>query len=304
MDTFLEHKKIISDWFADHLSAEIKVFRLKKIIEFTTEIDKKNSISQNVSENQKKLLDEIENYKRQNDESLRKIIEVEQLIAEKQQLLDSENEINDKFKELQKVKSTLEELNAKKNEIEKTENVLDDLNDEITKINGKIQDKLSDYIIQLNALNSCLTKSEDNLESETVVLLNQAKKNIEAISQKQYSIIEKLSNTPIKTIYDNFDDRILTLTNTYNSYVVKIESIKNDLENLESKHETIIESFKQHGLENEKVFGNLKEIGEMDGINAYVESLKEEIRKNLNDFDDTLKKLIDKKKELPIYERI
>jgi DNA anti-recombination protein RmuC len=229
---------------------------------------------------------------------------MEQFITENKALLNRQAELNSKFETLQTTKKTIEDLKIKKSEVEKPENSIEDLNDEILKINGKINNKLNDYTIQLKALNDILVESSSSLEQEASEIINQSISNIDAISNKQYSIIEKLSNEPVKTIYETFDERIANLTSEYNVYVEKIESIKNDLELIENKHSSIVVSFKLHELENERVFGNLRKIGEMDGVNVYVETLIREIKDKLSDFDNNIKKLIDKKKELPLFERI
>jgi hypothetical protein len=229
---------------------------------------------------------------------------MEQLISENQSILDAQIELNSKFETLQTIQKTIEGLKIKKSEIEKPENAIDDLNNEISRIDAKIIDKLNDYITQLKALNEILVESSSTLEQEASNIINQSISNIEAISNKQFSMIDKLSNEPVKTIYQTFDERIANLTSEYNLYVEKIESIKNDLDLIENKHSNIVESFKLHELENERVFGNLRKIGEMDGVNVYVETLIREIKDKLTDFDNNIKKLIYKKKELPLFERI
>jgi len=125
--------------------------------------------------------------------------------------------------------------------------------------------------------------------------------NINAISEKQYSFIEKLSDEPVKTIYETFDEKISTLITEYNDYVQKIESTKSYLEEIQNKHIAIVESFKVHGLENERIFGNVKD---KDGIITYVETLISDINKKLEEFDKHIKSLIEKRKELPLFERI
>lgn len=304
MTEFSKHKEIIDGWFAGQGNPDMKALRLKKILEYLTEIDNNYSINQNIAESNSLLSNSIEKAKAVNNETSIKIDEIELLILENQTLLDGQIELNSKFETLKTTQKTIEELKIKKSEIEKPENVIDDLNDEILRINGKISDKLNDYTIQLKALNAILVESSSTLEQETIDIINQSISNIEAISNKQYSIIEKLSNEPVKTIYETFDERIANLTNEYNVYIEKIESIKNDLESIEKNHSNIVESFKLHELENERVFGNLREIGEMDGVKVYVETLTRDIKDKLTDFDNNIKKLIVKKKELPLYERI
>jgi hypothetical protein len=304
MAEFSKHKEIIDAWFTGQGSADMKGLRFKKILENLIEIDNKYSITQNVAESNLLLYNSIEIATSANNETCAKISEMERFISENQSILDGQAELNSKFETLQTTQKTIEELKIKKSEIEKPENAIDDLNDEILRINGKISDKLNDYTIQLKALNDILVESSSSLEQEASEIINQSISNIEAISNKQYSIIEKLSNEPVKTIYETFDERIANLTNGYNVYVEKIESIKNDLELIENKHSSIVESFKLHELENERVFGNLRKIGEMDGVNVYVETLTREIKDKLTDFDKNIKKLIDKKKELPLYKRI
>jgi prefoldin subunit 5 len=304
MAEFSQHKEIIDGWFARQGNADIKGVRLKNILQNLIEIDNKYSITQNIAESNELLSNSIEKLKLTNNETSAKICEMEQFITENKALLNRQAELNSKFETLQTTKKTIEDLKIKKSEVEKPENSIEDLNDEILKINGKINNKLNDYTIQLKALNDILVESSSSLEQEASEIINQSISNIDAISNKQYSIIEKLSNEPVKTIYETFDERIANLTSEYNVYVEKIESIKNDLELIENKHSSIVVSFKLHELENERVFGNLRKIGEMDGVNVYVETLIREIKDKLSDFDNNIKKLIDKKKELPLFERI
>jgi hypothetical protein len=304
MVEFSKHKEIIDGWFAGQGNPDMKALRFKKILEYLTELDNNYSIAQNVAESNSLLSNSIEITKSVNNEMSAKISEMEHLISENQSILDEQIKLNIRFETLQATQKTIDELKIKKSEIEKPENAIDDLNDEILRINAKISDKLNDYTIQLKALNDILVESSSSLEQEASEIINQCISNIEAISNKQYSIIEKLSNEPVKTIYETFDERIANLTSDYNVYVEKIESIKNDLEVIENKHSSIVESFKQHELENERVFGNLRKIEEMDGVNVYVETLTRDIKDKLTDFDNNIKKLIDKKKELPLYERI
>ena len=301
---FSEYKEIIKSWFDNQDNLEVKAMRFKKILEYLTEIDETNSITNSIAQNNKILYESIDKVKNSTKETSVKIEEMEALISENQSILNLQTELNTKFDNLLNTKTIIKDLKDKKNEIDKPENAIDDLNDEITKINGNINEKLNDYIIQLNALNSILENSKSELEQKTNQIVNQAIENITAITNKQYTIIEKLSNEPVKTIYETFNERIANLTNEYNIYVEKIESIKNDLESIEKNHTNIVESFKIHELENERVFGNLRKTGEMDGVNVYVESLSREIKDKLTDFDNNIKKMIDKKKELPLYERI
>jgi hypothetical protein len=304
MAEFSKHKEIIDAWFTGQGSADMKGLRFKKILENLIEIDNKYSITQNVAESNLLLYNSIEIATSANNETCAKISEMERFISENQSILDRQTELNSKFETLRATQKEIEDLKIKKSEVEKPENAIDGLNDEILRINAKINDKLNDYTIQLKALNDILVESSSSLEQEASEIINQSILNIEAISNKQYSVIEKLSNEPVKTIYETFDERIANLTSEYNVYVEKIESIKNDLELIENKHSSIVESFKQHELENERVFGNLRKIGEMDGVNVYVETLIRDIKDKLTDFDNNIKKLIDKKTELPLYERI
>jgi hypothetical protein len=304
MVEFSKHKEIIDGWFAGQGNPDMKALRFKKILEYLTELDNIYSIAKNVEDSNSLLSNSIEIAKSVNNETSAKISEMEQLISENQSILDAQIELNSKFETLQTIQKTIEGLKIKKSEIEKPENAIDDLNNEISRIDAKIIDKLNDYITQLKALNEILVESSSTLEQEASNIINQSISNIEAISNKQFSMIDKLSNEPVKTIYQTFDERIANLTSEYNLYVEKIESIKNDLDLIENKHSNIVESFKLHELENERVFGNLRKIGEMDGVNVYVETLIREIKDKLTDFDNNIKKLIYKKKELPLFERI
>lgn len=299
MAEFSQHKEIIDSWFTGQGNADMKGLRFKKILENLIEIDNKYSITQNVAESNLLLYNSIEIASSANNETCAKISEMERFISENQSILDKQAELNSKFETLQATQKEIEDLKIKKSEIEKPENAIDNLNDEILRINGKISDKLNDYTIQLKALNDILVESSSSLEQEASEIINQCISNIEAISNKQYSIIEKLSNKPVKTIYETFDERITNLTNEYNVYVEKIESIKNDLEEIESNHEIVIEMFNKHKFENDKIFGELQS---REGVLNYVNLLSKEIEERLLKFDNEIKEIVERRDQLPIYQ--
>lgn len=60
-----------------------------------------------------------------------------------------------------------------------------------------------------------------------------------------------------------------------------------------------MEVYKAHSLENNEVFGNLEK---REGVLAYVRELQSEIDQKLKTYDEEIKKIIDKREELPLYE--
>lgn len=299
MTEYKEYKDVINNWF--NTNDQLKAIRFKQLLDYLTEMDNSYGIRGIIEGKNNQLLTTIKELSLRNDETRKKINELELLVQNHSDLLNEENALNDRNNNLIEIQNKIENLKSKKLEIEKPENEINDLNDRIKELNGAIERKLNDYIVILQSLSDELVKSSGEIEKETNDKISVAIANINAVSKKQYSLIEKLSNEPVKTIYETFDEKISTLITEYNDYVQKIESTKSYLEEIENKHITIVESFKIHGLENERIFGNVKD---KDGINTYVETLICKINQKLEEFDIHIKSLIEKRKELPLFERI
>lgn len=299
MAEYKDYKNVINNWL--NTNDQLKAIRFKQLLEYLTEMDNSYGIKRNIEGKNNQLLTTIQELSLRNDETRKKINELDLLVQNHSDLLNEENALNDRYNNLIEIQNKIENLKSKKLEIEKPENEINDLNDRIKELNGAIEGKLNDYIVILQSLSDELAKSSNEIEIKMNDKISVAIANINAISEKQYSLIEKLSDEPVKTIYETFDEKISTLITEYNDYVQKIESTKSYLEEIENKHIAIVESFKIHGLENERIFGNVKDT---DGVNTYVETLISEINTKLGEFDKHIKSLIDKRKELPLYERI
>jgi DNA repair exonuclease SbcCD ATPase subunit len=87
----------------------------------------------------------------------------------------------------------------------------------------------------------------------------------------------------------------------YNSHVKKLKTIKADLEEIASelRMDEIIQVFKNHQFENEQIFGALQN---REGVLEYVKRINAEISQKLNEYDSSIKTLIEKRDKLPLYD--
>ncbi len=224
--------------------------------------------------------------------------QIENEIKENESLKMQRENLEKEFIALEERKKQLEELKRKKEILEHPENNLSKIESDISKFCGNKEDLIKKHIETLQKLNQALANANTDLEKQLASKINEATKNLTSIQNKQSDGLSKIDTTPIQGMFVDFGDEVNRVVEEYNSYAAKINSIKNDLEEISVKHDGLIETFKAHHLENKLVYGGLED---KEGVKTHVDLLSKEIDDRLLKFDTEIKEIVQRRNELPIY---
>lgn len=223
---------------------------------------------------------------------------IENEIKENEALKTQKEMLEKEFQELQHKQKQLSELKEKNRILNLPENEPSKINTDISKLFGNKEDLIKKHIETLQKLNEVLDNANTDLEKQLASKINEATKNLTSIQNRQSDGLSKLDITPIQSIFGDFGNEVNRLVEEYNSYADKINSIKNDLEEISVKHVGVIETFKAHHLENKLVYGGLED---KEGVKTHVDLLSKEIDDRLLKFDIEIKEIVQRRNELPIY---
>jgi hypothetical protein len=226
-------------------------------------------------------------------------IKIENEITKNETLLEQKKKLELDFKELELKQNQLAELKNHNRILNLPENEPSRIINEISKLSDCKEDIIKKHIEKLQNLNYILANANTDLEKQLSTIIHEATNNLISIQSKQNEGLILLDTSPIKNIFIDFSDEVNRLTLEYNLYVDKIKFIKNDLEEISSKHNEVIESFKIHKLENDKIFGALES---REGVLNHVNILRNEIEERLLIFDKEIRDLVEKRNQLPIYQ--
>jgi len=223
---------------------------------------------------------------------------IENEIKENEALLKQKEKLEKEFQDLKVKQEQLAELKEKNRILNLPENAPSRISSDISKFSANKEDLIKKHIETLQKLNGVLANANTDLEKQLASKINEATKNLNSIQNKQSDGLSKLDTTPIQSMFVDFGNEVNRLVEEYNSYADKINSIKNDLEEISVKHDGVIETFKAHHLENKLVYGGLED---KEGVKTHVDLLSKEIDDRLLKFDTEIKDIVQRRNELPIY---
>ena len=298
--TIQEIKELISEEFRGNINLD--AIKFKNISNCILEISVEKDIQKNISILNENLQTQIKEFTDELIIQKEKVENLENQNKVNENLIIEKDEIIRKFDELTKIKLEIEELQKKQEELFKKENDINVLNANLKNINVENDEIINEYLIKINEINLKLNDSTNVLENQLRVSIENANENISKIQNIHSGTLEKLSSLPLTTLFEKINSDIDRLTNDYNEHVEKLNSIRIDLEKIEEKHKSVIETFIKHRLENEAIYGALKDRSEFDGVNNYVENLNKEITEKLKEFDKQILSVIKNRENLHIYE--
>lgn len=223
---------------------------------------------------------------------------VETELKQNEALLSQKEKLEKDFQELQLKQKQLTELKEKNRILNLPENAPSKISSDISKFFGTKEDLIKKHIETLQKLNDVLANANTDLEKQLISKLNEAETNLNAIQEKQVDALSKLDTTPIQSMFLDFGNEVNRLVEEFNTYADKINTIKNDLEEISIKHDGVIETFKAHQLENKLIYGALED---KEGVKTHVNLLSREIEERLLKFDTEINEIVKRRNELPIY---
>jgi len=231
----------------------------------------------------------IEEQKMGNKQMKDELLENQSLFLKRAELEENYEKIEAELKEMNKLKA--------KNEIlSKTD--LACLREEIVNYTGLNTALISNHLNTLSQLNDSITDSEAELESQLSAKVKEAITNLTRLNNTQFDALSNLDKEPIQSKCTEFAELVNSRISDYNTGVEKLKSIKEDLNQISAKHDEVMDEFKIHQLENEKIYGVLKN---KEGVLNYVELLSKEISERLQKYDAEIKELVKTRNQLPIY---
>jgi len=228
------------------------------------------------------------NIKAENEKRQLQVSEIEKTIKENEALLKQKEEIERKYNQLKTESDKLEELKRKKEALTK----LSQVQAEVAKADAEKDALIKKQIEMLTALNQVLANANTDLERQLASQSKTAENNLT-------TVLIKLDTTQLKNKFSELAKSVNELVEDYNAKATKISETKNDLEAIEKEHDKVVSTFKEHNLENENIFGALKN---REGVLAYVQKISDEIKARLKEYDTQIKTIVEKRDQLPIYQ--
>ena len=222
---------------------------------------------------------------------------LEEEVAKNKTLLEKKEQIRQKYNDLEMLRLEIKMLQNKVLEISH----LDErkMQDDIVALKAQNAEQLSFHIKSLNSLNAFLETAKEFLEVELRGHAAVAKANLEVIQGNLNETLEQLSVVPLKEKFAAFVGGYFDMVADYNRYAGKISEIQIDLHKINTDHESVLETFRSHQLDNEKIYGALKS---REGVLNFVELLNKEIVERMNKYDEEIRIIVEKRDSLPVYQ--
>jgi len=262
-------------------SFQWKAIQLQNIGKKVNDLFDKEEFRSQFSKLAPSLKSEIENYQRN-------VSQIEISIKENQTLSKEKEEIETKHMQLMNEQIRLEELKKKKEALEN----LPIIQSEVSTATNEKDTLIKKYIETLVVLNQVLASANTDLEKQFVSKTKETVNNLTAI-------LVSLDTTQFKAKFPELAKNVDDLITDHNHHVEKIKTVKAHLEEISQKHDSVISVFNTHHLENENIFGALKN---REGVLQHVQNISNEISERLKQYDSEIKTLIEKRDQLPIYQ--
>lgn len=231
------------------------------------------------------------------DDYSNKIKALEELITKNELLEKQKEEINQKHGKLNERKNKLGVLIQQETFLKNHD--LKAIEEDIKKRSTSITNISELYSTKIDSLLDFLKQENDLIEENFKAKLQTARENINQLQEMDEAILQELDASAITTKFKENKKNYEETIQDYNTRVTKLNTISKDLNEIKEKHSEIMEVYNAHSLENNEVFGNLEK---REGVLAYFKGLQSEIDQKLKTYDEEIKKIIDKREELPLYE--
>jgi uncharacterized protein YoxC len=160
--------------------------------------------------------------------------------------------------------------------------------------------------LEIQSITPTLQRKVEGLKKQTQEIENKIAENGEILSQK-IRLEEKYAELlPILQTIEELKEKqnviaigYEALVADYNAHIDKINQTKADLDIIKDKYDDVISVFKAHNLENETIYGALRN---REGVLHYVELLSKDISEKLKQYDTYIKEIVEKRDQLPIYQ--
>jgi len=262
-------------------SIQWKVIKLQKMCKMIYDIFNSDEFQNQFYKIAPDLKLEIENGQRQ-------VYQIEKTIKENEILIEQKEKIETRHEQLTMEHNKLEELRIKNEALKNLSKVLEEVSTETNEKDALVKK----HIETLEALNIVLAYTNTEIEKQLTSKTKEAVNNLNAI-------LVSLDTTQYKAKFPILVKSINNLTTNYNDHVEKINTIKVDLEEISLNHDAVITVFNKHHLENENIFGSLKN---REGVLQHVQNVSNEISERLKQYDSEIKSIIEKRDQLPIYQ--
>lgn len=209
-----------------------------------------------------------------------------------------------KKKALLEQKQNIENIDLQKEEIEKLKDLVDkydipSLEKELYKIKN---DFGADYT-KLQIIFKNIEEINTHLHSK---YLSELKKISEKISQNNDSIEREsdalnrsveLKKIKIQRLIEIFNEQLSDSLNQYNNTIKHMKGIKGKLNEINENHEKNVGAFETHFSQNKEIWGVL---GKEHNIDKYMNDLIGDIEKRLSDFDEAIRKALEKNEHIKV----
>jgi len=288
--------------FDPNMDVQVRAIFFNKILNALWELNTNENIQNNITSINSILDSDISGNKTKFEYLSQAVNEMEKLIAEKKDLLKAKDKISLRHEELLETKARIQKAQKMKNELDLHENNIETLLKELSRINANNNNTVDTCFEKLCCINSILETSIEETENILKPEIEKAEKNINNVKAMQRNIIDKLSSTPIQTFFEVLKSDCAKLTQEYNEYVEKINSILHELQGIDDKSKKIMEEYKLRGFENTRIFGELHQRGEFEGVAGYIKQQQEKIDMFMDDIEKLIADVISKRQDLTPYQ--
>lgn len=254
---------------------------LNELNQFIQEQFSNSNLATEFNQFSRKLKDKIENIKQNNQIISQEILKNEDLLKQKQEIEAKNNQLIHDLEILNKLKQKYESNKA-----------LAQTHLEIINITNENNSLIKSNIEILKTLNKHLDINVSDLEKQLSL-------NAEKASDSLLTLAITLDTTKLKNDFPQLEMEFQELVTNYNYHVTKIKTIKEDLEIISKEYDIVISVFKEHHLENNQIFGALQN---REGVLEYVKNICTDISRKLEEYDSSIKSIIEKRDKLPMYE--
>ncbi|MCW3108636.1 MAG: hypothetical protein JWQ09_3142 [Segetibacter sp.] len=217
-----------------------------------------------------------------------RVSEIEKMIKENETILKQKEEIERRYNQLKAESDKLDELKRKNEALKK----LSLVQAEVSIASDEKDALIKKHIETLTALNQVLVNANSDLEKQLDSKTKDASNHLT-------TVLISLDTAQFKNKFSELEKSVNNLVTDYNYHVKKITTVKEDIETITKEYDKVISVFNIHHLENENIFGALKN---REGVLQHVRKISDEISERLKQYDSEIKSLVEKRDQLPIYQ--
>lgn len=221
------------------------------------------------------------------------------LIENNKTLMEEEIQLEEQAKKLKEKKKKIEILIQKKVELEKASNDFGKLDEEIINISLQNDGLVGTLIEKLNNVNTILSTCTTDMDGILEKIIRQTKENLQRIGNQSQSLLEKLDIKPQISVAAILNQELDDLITNYNKYILKINDIKKELEEVSDRYKEIAEQYRERYDKDKEIYGAVEEPA---AFKVYLNDSLQKIDAFLLEFESRIKRLIEERRILPMKE--